>query len=394
VSTGVGTGDDSHMFCSRFQTFVIDMAGLSRSTLALRACGYSVHGHTIGEFLDDVAVERDVSVLEFWAGVGSVAGSAAERGLVTHAIEKDAAPHDAEFDLLSAIGFLHAVALVLRLKIGGLLFLAPVCSSFCWLSLSQTKRSPENDFRGDQTNENVREGNRGAEVATFLFVLAWARSAEACLENPPGSKIWKYPPLVNMQETLMLGRSSLHTAVVNRCVFDTTSPIGEKYGKKYKFLATGAWVESETLTAKCSCPQGVHRKLVDRFGEKAVRGRSADLVASQAYPKKLGVAIVDAWLGAPSTVSVLPSSSPSDTGVVSQSSGVLGQRRPSSSWCTPGSDDDSPPCTRPAPPCAKRPRRWAASSSDSPAVAHPKVAHRKVATARPRQWQAADSGSS
>ena len=395
MSTGVGTGDDSHMFCSRFQTFVIDMAGLSRSTLALRACGYSVHGHTIGEFLDDVAVERDVSVLEFWAGVGSVAGSAAERGLVSHAIEKDAAPHDAKFDLLSAIGFLHAVALVLRLKIGGLLWLAPVCSSFCWLSLSQTKRSPENDFRGDQTNENVREGNRGAEVATFLFVLAWARSAEACLENPPGSKIWKYPPLVNMQETLMLGRSSLHTAVVNRCVFDTTSPIGEKYGKKYKFLATGAWVESETLTAKCSCPQGVHRKLVDRFGEKAVRGRSADLVASQAYPKKLGVAIVDAWLGAPSTVSVLPSSSPSDTGVVSQSSGVLGQRRPSSSWCTPGSDDDSPPCTRPTPPCAKRPRRWAASSSDSPAVAHPKVVHRKVAAAsRPRQWQAADSGSS
>ena len=105
MSTGVGTGDDSHMFCSRLRAFVIGMAGLSRSTLALRACGYSVHGHTIGEFLDDVAVERDVSVLEFWAGVGSVVGSAAERGLVSHAIEKDAAPHDAKFDLLSADGF-------------------------------------------------------------------------------------------------------------------------------------------------------------------------------------------------------------------------------------------------------------------------------------------------
>ena len=270
------------MFCSRFQTFVIDIAGMCRSTIALRACGYTVHGHTIGEFLD-VAVERDVSVLEFWAGVGSVAGSAAERGLVTYAIEKDAAPHDAKFDLLSAIGFLNAVALVLRLKIGGLLWLAPVCSSLCCLSLSQIKRSPENDYRGDQTNENVREGNRGAEVATFLFVLAWARCAEACLENPPGSKIWKYPPLVTMQQTLMLGRSSSrHTAVVNRCVFDTTSPTGEKYGKQYKFLATGAWVESETLTAKCSCPERVHRKLVDRLGEGAVRGRSADLMASQA----------------------------------------------------------------------------------------------------------------
>ena len=227
------------MLCSRFQTFVIDIAGMCRSTIALRACGYTVHGHTIGEFLD-VAVERDVSVLEFWAGVGSVAGSAAERSLVTYAIEKDAAPHDAKFDLLSAIGFLNAVALVLRLKIGGLLWLAPFCSSFCWLSLSQTKRSPENDYRGDQTNENVREGNRGAEVATFLFVLAWARCAEACLENPPGSKIWKYPPLVTMQPTLMLGRSSsLHTAVDNRCVFDTTSPTGEKYGKHTNSLQRG-----------------------------------------------------------------------------------------------------------------------------------------------------------
>ena len=367
---------------------------MSRSTLALRACGYTVHGHTIGEFLD-VAVERDISVLEFWAGVGAIAGCAEERGLVAHAIEKEAAPLDHRLDLLSAIGFLHAVALVLRLKIGGLLWLAPVCSSFCWLSLSQTKRSPENDFRGDQTKENVREGNFGAEVASFFFVLAWARSAEVCLENPPGSKLWKYPPLKHMESTLM----PLCTAVVNRCVFDT-APIGEKYGKQYKFLATGAWAESKTLTAKCSCPNRVHRKLVDQLGEGAVRGRPADLIASQAYPKKLGVAIVDAWQSAPlwaawqEALSILPSLS-SDTGVVARSSGVLRQR-PSSSWCTPGSDDDddSPPCTRPAPPCTKRSRRWAASSSDSPAVAHPKVARPKVAASRPRQWQAADSGSS
>jgi hypothetical protein len=169
-----------------------------------------VHGHSIGEFLD-AEVERDISVLEFWAGVGSVAGSAEQRGLATHAIEKEAATLDEKFDLLSKIGFLHAVALVLRLKMGGLLWVALVCSSFCWLSLSQTKRSPENDFRGDQTNENVREGNRGAEVASFLFVLAWARFAEACLENPPGSSLWKYPPLKHMQQTLMY----LHTAVVN-----------------------------------------------------------------------------------------------------------------------------------------------------------------------------------
>ena len=64
--------------------------------------------------------------------------------------------------------------------------------------------------------------------------------------------------------------------------------------------------------------------MVDRLGEKAVRGRSADLVAAQAFPKELGVAIVDAWLGRPSSTieDALLGAPHSDTGVVSQSSGA------------------------------------------------------------------------
>ena len=211
------------------------------SSLALRACSCVVHGHTIGEFMD-VEVERDMCVLEFWAGVSSIAREARAQGLNSAAVELSAG--GVLNNLLGPEGFSHAVGLVLRLRPGGLLWMAPVCSSFVWLSSSHTKRCAENEYRGDQTNHDVREGNLGAEVAAFLFTLAWVRSAQPCIENPPGSSMWKYPAIQAMLSTL----PHLHFALAHRCVFDSAE-YGEMNLKQYKFLASGPWITSPALTA-------------------------------------------------------------------------------------------------------------------------------------------------
>ena len=98
-------------------------------------------------------------------------------------------------DITTPAGFKHAVNLVLQLVVGGLLWMAPVCSSFTFMNSSNCMRGPSNDHYGDTNYPSVIEGNLMARIAAFLFVLAWARGVDVAIENPPGSCIWKFPPL-------------------------------------------------------------------------------------------------------------------------------------------------------------------------------------------------------
>ncbi len=90
-------------------------------------------------------------------------------------------------DILTKDGFVAAVRYTLRLVAGGLLWMAPVCSSFGFMNASNCKRSAENSWRGDETYKSVQEGNLGADIACFLCWLAWARGVEVAIENPSGS---------------------------------------------------------------------------------------------------------------------------------------------------------------------------------------------------------------
>ena len=357
---------------------LVDDAALARRA----CCNNIVHGFTVSEFVDVDDVVRDISVLEFWAGVGLIATAARAQGLRAETIELTTGrPTD---DLLSYEGFRHAVGLVLRLKKDGLLWLAPVCSTFVWLRSSQAKRCPENDYKGDQTNESICEGNRGADVAAFLFVLAWARSAQVALENTPGSTIWKYPAVRTVLETL----PGLHFGILHRCVFDEAEH-GERYGKLFKVLASGPWVRSPGLIEKCSCLGRVHTGLVDRKGA-AIRGRLGDLTASQAYPCKLGLAVISAWQTHGSCVLVTPPASSDRVLVLPSRTARTSARRTKR---MPSSDDDAsaePPRQSRAP----KSRRLLVSSSDveepvptaPPLVVQPRATH--------KSWQTADSGSS
>ena len=136
-----------------------------------------------------------------------------------------------------------------------------------------------------------------ARVAAFLFALAWARGVDVAIENPPGSCIWKFPPL----KTILDGINStfeLAEAATHRCAFDPL-PLGERYLEKFRFVGTAGWIE-ETCR-QCSCGTAGHKELarnwVNKDGFKKVTGHSEELKASQAYPDKLGETIVAAWHG-------------------------------------------------------------------------------------------------
>ena len=271
---------------------------------------HQVFGHTVREFQCCKTVRR-LSVVELWSGVGSVAAAARKRNLAAITLDREGSPSSTHFteDLLTHHGFMEAVQLVLNIVTGGLLFMAPVCSSFTWLCSSQCKRTRENDHMGDLMYKPVQDGNLGADIAAFLFALAHTRGVEAAIENPSRSSMWKYPTVLHLHSQL-----PVELTITRRCAFDS-KPAGQRYQKEYKILATGCWIKD--VARPCKCPGGLHKPLAIRTGTQ-VTGLSVDLRASQAYPPRMGLAIVGAW--ARSGVRQIGSGVPQTTG-----SGVPGQ---------------------------------------------------------------------
>lgn len=142
-----------------------------------RSCSLVIFTLTVAEILGDGKWEpgsRDLDVLEVWSGVASVQRAAAARGLRAAAFD---VKQGADQDLTTEQGFHNVLQLVLQLRPGpsiaqctqtsglctkhpptqpsnaisgpgGLLMMAPVCSSFTFPNIVNTKRSRA-DFSGD-----------------------------------------------------------------------------------------------------------------------------------------------------------------------------------------------------------------------------------------------------
>lgn len=188
-------------------------------------------------------------------------------------------------------GFWNALKLVMRLKEGGLCWMAVVCSSFVFANISRHQRSPANPY-GDLEYEPVHNGNAMADIACLFLEICMARGIFAVIENPAGSQLFAYPRL----EELLHQFKAIYQCT-DGCAWSQRSP-GMRFLKKFKFAAAApqdqdvSWIQR--ICAKCSCPGGVHLELMTTNEKGQVSG-NAHLKASQAYPAALGRAIVAAW---------------------------------------------------------------------------------------------------
>ena len=330
-----------------------------RARLAQQWCSLVLFGFTLGDFLDD-SCTRDHHVVELWSGVGSIVHGALQKGLTAVPFDKfrSSGATEVDEDILTRKGFLRAVRHVLRLMVGGLLWMAPVCSSFVFMNSSNCMRSVDNDWKGDVTYKPVIEGNLGAEIACFLWWLAWARGVEVAMENPSRSNFWKYPCIRELGVQAMP-----HSTLTHRCAWDTV-PFGKRWLKQFKFWATGSWIER--VARKCSCPGKEHQPLVEVGTNGSVSGISNNLRASGTYPRRLGRAIVDAWHGQFELVgSGVPVHKPAaDPGAKTK------RRR----WQCSSDDSDVPVANHKAADSKKRRSKkhsWARTSSSSDESTHP-----------------------
>lgn len=310
--------------------------------LKLRVLNFSVQ-----EILDDEHLEptcRDLDCVELWSGVASVHGAAVGIGAASVAFDRDRivgvtdnkASTTTE-DITCYNGFKHALGLVMRLRPGGLLWMAPVCSSFLFMNLVNTKRSRSTvpAYMGATSYQPVCDGNLMAKVACVLFIVAWARAVEAAIENPANSLMFLYGPVHQTFSQL-----SAHYTVCARCVFDD-NPYGQRPLKRYKFAATGPWVKA--LGARCRCPGHRHLPLVRTAvinGKRKVTGIKGALKQSQQYPRALGRAIIKAWQQSLNCCADVQQPSPRSKALVSRGTHIqkpkhLAKRR---DWMTPAAD--------------------------------------------------------
>ena len=119
-----------------------------------------VHGLTVVAVLNShewMQLPRDLDCVEIFAGVGSIAAAAAEKGLRAAAYDKGRIPGATEEteDILTLQGFRGAIALVLRLVSHGLLWLASDCSSWGFLNPTHFESPTQKGHTRNKHNPHV-----------------------------------------------------------------------------------------------------------------------------------------------------------------------------------------------------------------------------------------------
>ena len=258
--------------------------------------------YTVYDVLRDpsfAALPRDLDVVELWSGVGSLVSAAKASGLQAEGFDiirvkgVTDVPGEGNEDILTVFGFRKALSLVFRLKPGGLVWCAPVCSSFGFANGINCCRTADNAV-GDESYKPVAEGNLMAQMAVFFFAVAIYRDVECGIENPASSALFRYI------ETFMIGVTGVVTGMAHRCAYDK-GPYPRIGPKAYKFLATDRWIEE--VNRRCTCPvltdvdgnSVQHQRMMSELKPNKHTGDKQLMSKSAAYPPALGACIVEQW---------------------------------------------------------------------------------------------------
>ena len=138
-----------------------------------------------------LAMAGPLDAAELFAGVASVTAGMRAQKLTCIPYEIKPSEH---MDMLSCTGFGLALTLVLRMGMAGrgLLWMAPVCSSWVFMSMGTTMRTrwtPE----GDSSVECVRKGNLMVCRCVLLAALAHAMNLTWIIEQPSSSVMVYHP---------------------------------------------------------------------------------------------------------------------------------------------------------------------------------------------------------
>ncbi|CAJ1392640.1 unnamed protein product, partial [Effrenium voratum] len=153
--------------------------------------------------------------VELFSGQAAVSRAEIEEG-------RTAMAYDVEYDpemmnILGTKGYIHACFQILNLKRGGHLTLAPVCSSWVYLSRGSTGRSRSRP-EGSPYSPSAVAGNTMLYRCVILILFASSRGIWWCLEQPRGSLMQFHPAM-----QILMKKQKVVRKFLNMCDFNGAS---------------------------------------------------------------------------------------------------------------------------------------------------------------------------
>ncbi len=225
---------------------------------------------------------QGVHAVEFFAGKHRICKAFRMKG--AQSIPYDKYTIDNRMDMNSSVGFALALLLVLAVRPGGLIWMAPVCSSWVFINRSTSMRSALNPC-GDRSLPHVADGNLQAPRVALLAWLAAARGCSWVLEQPRSSILWHHPRFQLLLHHLQVFRAPL-------CLGD----FGAATEKPIYLWSSHAWIqEVRPRGRKAKAKHTTCQQRRDANGKLVVDGGRL-LKSSQTYPRAFGQAVASALL--------------------------------------------------------------------------------------------------
>ena len=238
------------------------------------------------ETLGHLGPTPQLDFAELFAGAGSVHRHMKELGYQGRAMDRE---YCEDHDILTPLGFVVAARIAASIRPGGVLWLAPPCSSWVWLTRGSSGRHL--GAMGDITQPGIVAQNALVERCMLLCELVHRQGAHYIIEQPASSVLWDYPAV-----HACLKRHGLQ----GPCVLDMGAYGGSSV-KPTHLWGTAPYLQD--LARRCNAAdrarleaEGVKttRRWTDADGRKCCQG-TGDLKGTQAYPEGWGVAHAHAF---------------------------------------------------------------------------------------------------
>jgi hypothetical protein len=190
-------------------------------------------------------------------------------------------------DLLTPCGFLVAITMIFSVCKGGLVWIAPPCSTWVWMSRSSTGRSDKSHGTlGDPDNLNVQRQNILVARMCYLLALCWARGVHFIIEQPASSVMMKHPRLVKFFKRLGDAIEHIYLELGSFCLDMKKGTTLSGWAPHLSNMA-GTMTPLERFWLRDGGHQvETHTRVVKEGKAKVYGGK--DLKATQAYPMPFG----------------------------------------------------------------------------------------------------------
>ncbi len=228
--------------------------------------------------------ERDLDFVEVFAGEQSI--SKGLRLLGMRGLSMDGRI-SVDHDVLTPVGFLALLRGVMRLRPGGLLWAAPPCSTWIFLSRHSTMRHV--DVAGNPDSFYVRSQNALVCRLLVLCALCIKRGVFWVIEQPVSTIMFEYAPFKRFlqRHAPLIKTARLHMGAFGLLAEKQTVLLGTAPHVEQLTRAMST-TDKHDLRERADAVRTVHTKF-DVVGRRRVQG-TRDLKSTQAYPLQFGAA--------------------------------------------------------------------------------------------------------